>query len=166
MGAYEYADVPVRPDGSRFAVTTSKTGQRVRAPQNVVLAYAELLRELTANVTPFDRRKTVELKKVARTTDDAYAVVRAGTVTAEADAEPIKSGKFTKRGDGGAWLDTVFLGDNIAHGRDEDIYDAARELAEAESFSGSDLRKLNEALAGLVLLRAGIVGFPHWNLPI
>lgn len=168
--SYDILEVPPRAGASsRFAIATSPTGINVTPAANLSICYGHALQQRVAEAEPLaPLAKDVILRKLVRTATGAYELRDCRALRLVPDAKPVGSGRFAKLNvQGGALLDDLFLGGEAwRQARDTDIYEAARQLAAAESIQGNDLRRLNELVQLAILARAGITRFERWNLPL
>jgi hypothetical protein len=165
--AYSLEEVPAAGnEESRYLVGQTSEGWSVsRRVDAVANAYTKLVAERKAEAPSIAPEfKEVELFYVGLTADGSYVKVPRGKVRAQPTKEATRSGKFTRRKEtGGALLDKAFLGEVDV--RDEALWSALHALCEAEAPTGRVLRDLNDAVAELCLLRAGIVNIDRRSLP-
>jgi hypothetical protein len=161
---YRLAEIPARGDGrSRFLLDTSPGGHPTPPVTNLALAAKMLLNERMAEakaVTPPAQREGV--KMVAYRGGEGYVIADRGVVEAIPVVENRRSGKLTGdrfRKDCGDTLDRFLLGDPDVFDvcTDADVWHCLREVVEAEGIEPASLRRLNDAVAQLLLLRAGLV---------
>jgi hypothetical protein len=156
--AFSLYDVPATTNSeSRYLVAQTSEGWSVsRRADACGNAWSKLLLDRQSEAV--DQRpafKEIELKYVGfSAATGEYVIVPRGTVRAVPTKEPTASGRFRKlKASGGALLDEAFLGEDV---RPDALWNALLEMAEQERPEGRTLRTLNEAVALLVLLQAGI----------
>jgi hypothetical protein len=159
---YELTTVPpTKSDRSRFALGRLAEGWDSPSPAAAVAqAYERLLIQRQEEAAPIvPEKKTVALKYVRRDAGSGDWVIRnRGSVEAVPTFAGTPPSRFSRlRSTGGALLDELLLGgDAWDKARDDAVWDALRELCEAEFPDGLTLRRLNEAVALALLLRHGI----------
>jgi hypothetical protein len=170
-GPYSHEEVP--PSGtarSRYALTTSASGVEGISPgQAINVAFRALVTKRMREAVPDGPlSKEITLRKVGRTIDGEYVTVACRPILVNPDSRPIKSGRFFKtKLQAGALLDDALLGGpSWREAHDDDLYEAARHLAEQERLETHELRTLNETIQLAVLARAGVTTVPIWNLPL
>jgi hypothetical protein len=141
---------------SRFLLgQTSEGWSTPRKIDACASAYTKLVADRKVEAAPLQPEfKEIELKYVGLTTTGEYVIVPRGKVRAIPTKEPTASGKFKRlKSTGGALLDEAFLGADV---RPDTLWNALLELATAERPEGRTLRDLNDAVAELVLIQAGL----------
>jgi hypothetical protein len=155
-GAYNLESLPATDGRSRFARPENFEGHRVQPAGAVAAAYIELAQErLRQAPEASPPKKTVRLWYVGQTESGEWVKVPRGQVERTPDLKVASSQRFGKlKSQGGQLLDEVFLGETDA--RDDALYAALLELCEQIKPASRELRAINDALAILLLARAGI----------
>jgi len=134
--------------------------QAASAAANVAAVYSGLvsrLAELSEPLAP--TRKTVALKRVVLTTE-GYILQERQSVTAQPTRENNSPGRFAAlKTNAGAICDSILLGsgEGWTKARDDQVFEALRDLCENLNASGEVCRQLSINVALAVLVRAGIV---------
>jgi hypothetical protein len=156
--SFDLNDVPAAGNNeSRYLLGSTSEGwsvsRRVDAVANAYLKLAAHRKAEAPDIAPAFRE--VKLNYVGLKADGSYVIVPRGTVRAQPSKAVTRSGKFARRtSSGGALLDRAFLGEEDV--RDEAIWGALQELCAAELPTGRVLRDLNDAVAELVCIKAGL----------
>lgn len=158
---YEFRDVPPTGTSKTRFMLSHGPGGATSEPVNIVTLALNVLglerRAATPSVIP--ATTTVPLKRVGiDVATGEYVLVDRGSLSRVPTREAVRSGKFVKLDvSGAALLDEVFVGGPAyTMARDEQIWDALRQLAEDVKAEGRTLRLLSDEVACLVALRAGI----------
>ena len=167
--AFDPATVP--PTGSthnRFPHGIQPNGQ----PATPGAAYAGIVTNLALDrqrdapqIAP--DAKVVELRKIVRhDATGAYSLAPRPSVRASPTREPVRPGKFASLSFEGVEVlnDALIGGDSYLAATDKQLWESALAAAEDVQATGHALRQLNDAVAILVLTRAGILASPH-DLP-
>jgi hypothetical protein len=164
-GAYSVEDVPKSgSDRSRYALDRLPEGHPSRScAETIAQSYERLLtlrKEQAAALVP--ERKRIPLKWIGRDPESGEWTIRErGVVDAAPSVAGTAPSRFAKlRSSGGALVDELLLGPDggeaWSKARDEDVWEALRDLCEAEFPDGLTARRLNDAVCAAILLRHGI----------
>lgn len=164
---YDVHTIPAAPgDGSRYAVATSPAGHAIQPDKNIGLAYNKLLGERRAQAggrQPETIR--VALRQASRVGGE-YVLEDRGEVAGVPSVESARPGKRWRKLEGGALLDSFFLGtEAFENAPDLEVWEALRVVCEADGIGSGALRQVNDYTAILVALRAGLTvseeSLPH-----
>lgn len=154
---------PAVGDESRFAVGSLPAGW---TPSSVGETVAHVIGSLVEDrareaasfrVAPVE----VKLRAVVRTTGGDYLLADRGSVAGAPRFENRRPGKRWRKLTGPALLDSLALGgEAFEHAPDLEVWEALRETAARYSLTADALRSLNNAVARLVALRAGLDAHP------
>ena len=159
---YDLYSIPAPPgDGSRFYLATSPTGKQIAPETNIVGCLnrlAEDRREEMREHAP--QLVEVKLKRVSLVGDE-YVVEPRGSVSRFPSWESRRPGQRWRKLTGGACLDSFALG-GVAFEKapDLEVWEALRDVCDTHRVRGA-LRMLNDSVAVLVCLRAGIEVAAH-----
>jgi hypothetical protein len=158
--AYDWREVPeTGDDRSRFLLAVTPAGQNSTPADTLALvanaAAAQLVKDAPYRAP---ESKTLALSRVAVTDEGEYVLVARGSVTAPITREPVSRGKFIKKTlEAGPLVDSILLGETgYRDYRDEDCWEALRAVCERERITGRTLRRLNDEMCRILLVRAGI----------
>jgi hypothetical protein len=160
-GSYSPDEVPANGlSASRFLLPAGPSGWPTDSPaESVAETYRQLTEERLEAAEPITEAPVVvELKYVRRDREAGWHLVRRGSVTGRPTLEPTRPGRFSRGArEAGALLDDVFLGgQSYAQANDEKLWNALLTFCETEQPRGRVVRQLNDSLAVLILLRAGL----------
>ncbi len=149
---------PAAPAGSRFFQPVSPAGWPSGPDHVFASVLTNLLADRVAESSRFKPSQvSVTLKMVARV-GDSYELADRGEVSRVPSLESRRPGQRWRKMEGGELLDSFFVGgDAFAKAPDLEVWEAAREVAEAHSLRAGALRGLNDAAACLLCLRAGFI---------
>jgi hypothetical protein len=163
QGAYNIDKVPAREGRSRFALSRTAEGWPATSTTEAVNSALErLLAERRASAPELAPPSVSVELKYAQLINGAYLLLPRGSVTGILTRGNTRPSKFSKRNGGataGALIDLLFL-DRDARIRDDQAWEALRDTAEQEGARGNALRQLNDLVAELVCLRAGLLVRP------
>jgi hypothetical protein len=165
MASYDVSKVPPTGDNtrSRYALTVTPGGHHATVPATAAVCLNALAEQRIAEAEPLQPEfRTVQLKRVVRNDSGEYQIVAGRTITAAVTVKPTRSGRFASLDvERGALVDSFFLGSAaFAKSRDETVWEALRDFAEDIAADGEALRSLNQEVARLILLRAGVIARP------
>jgi hypothetical protein len=155
---YDPYSVPEAPGGgSRFFLASTPAGWASAPGENVSHVYRMLLADRQREAQAFTPSPVeVALRQVSLVGGD-YLLEDRGVVARMPSFESRRPGQRWRKLEGGALLDSFFLGaDAFAKAPDLEVWEAARTTAEAHGLTGKALRQLCDWLAVLVCLRAGV----------
>jgi hypothetical protein len=155
---YDLMEIPANEAGTRFALPVSPSGIQVTPAAAVALAWQHLNgernKEMEPATPPFEN---IELAKIARTTEGDYVLVKGGSLRCQrthTNRRPTRYAKVSRSP--GAALDDLFLGgETFDKADDQTVMQLAVDLARELRPTGDELRRWNQALALLLLRRAG-----------
>jgi len=161
-GSYDLiTDVELQDKGSAYARQKNAEGHNGHPLANVAHAYDRLARSQIDTAEPI--RDTIYVPLFWCGIEDGRAVLKKrGLYAGLRQYAPVKTGRFHAKLSipGPRLLDQLFRGEKVDV-RDERIWDALVELVDEHIGTfrdGDTLKKLNNAVALLVLLRSGVAG--------
>ncbi|HXL43520.1 MAG TPA: hypothetical protein VN960_05615 [Gaiellaceae bacterium] len=131
--------------------------------------YSTLLQERRAESNTVDTSRLISWKKVVQV-EDQHVLIHGGEIRVVPASEQ-RFGDGKMRGKpaeiGGAFLDAILLDQtHFDSARQSEIEEAARLFAEQEQLRGNDLRRLNQLIAAIVLVKNGVTqNINPWELP-
>jgi len=150
---------PTGGDASRYALGVTPGGFAASGgvAGNVAAIYGNLLaaRIAEAKAAPPPMQDVVLKAVVVR--DGSYDLADRGSVSRPMELESKRPSKRWRKLAGGAFLDSFFLGaDAFQSGPDLEVFEAALALSEQLKAKGRSLRSINDSVAVLCCLRAGL----------
>jgi hypothetical protein len=149
--------VPAPPWGSRFVQSISPAGWRGPSETIFVGVLARLAADRIAEAVPYSPRRLEVVLRQVSLVGGSYVLEERGVIARVPAFESRRPGRVWKRLDAGVLLDSFLLGGEAwEKAPDREVWEAARAVAEAHGFRGRGLRALNDHIAQLVCVRAGI----------
>jgi len=166
-GTYIASELPEVGDSasSRYALPVYESGRGCTEAEAVASAYATLNITAKRNALPIESpTATVALSLIA-IVDGEYVIRSRGTITGTITTEKTRPGKFGTKNKltAGALVDAVLRGE-APELRDDQTWNALRDLAENIRATGRGLRGLNDQVAIALAARAGLHVQPN-DLP-
>jgi hypothetical protein len=168
VSGYDIHDVPALPDRSRWLLASTPSGFAMAPQETFSLALRSLLGERIAAMSARTAEPvTVKLKMVVKR-GDGYELAERGEFAAVPTAVSARPGQRWRQGEKtpGEAFDGLFLGlEPWERMPDGEAWECAVKVAEAARLDGRALRTLNDALAVLLLARAGFPQLRDSDLP-